>query len=62
MESDEIKDIAQETAKLSIEDDENDALKSTETTFEVGFEEYSEDNNDGIMELKVCVIFFLHFE
>jgi hypothetical protein len=53
VESDEIKDIAQRTAELSFEDDENDVSKSTEPAFDV--EEYSEDNNEGIMELKVCV-------
>ena len=59
MESDEIKDIAQRTAELSFENDENDALRSIESAIdEVEFEEYSEDNNEGIMELKVCVISF----
>ncbi len=53
MESNKINDIVQPTAELSIEDDKNDILKSTESTFE----EYSEDDDEGIMELKVCTNF-----
>ena len=55
VESEEIKDIVQQTSELLIEDDENDDLKSTEPTFGEVELEYGEDNNEGIMELKVYI-------
>ncbi|GBC10647.1 hypothetical protein RclHR1_00980024 [Rhizophagus clarus] len=51
-ESDEIKEIVQQTVELSIENDEDDVFLPTEPAFEEVDEEYSEDNNEGIMELK----------
>ncbi|CAG8504968.1 12765_t:CDS:2 [Funneliformis caledonium] len=48
MESDEVNDIVHQTLELSIEEDDNAILKTTESTFE----EYSEDDDEGIMELK----------
>ncbi|CAB4406875.1 unnamed protein product [Rhizophagus irregularis] len=51
-ESDEIKEIEQQTAELSIEEDDDDAILSTEPSFGEVDGEYSEDNNEGIMELK----------
>ncbi|CAI2167480.1 1867_t:CDS:2 [Funneliformis geosporum] len=41
-------DILHQTSELSIDEDENDILRTTESTFE----EYSEDDDEGIMELK----------
>lgn len=61
-ESDEIKEIEQQTAELSIEEDDDDAILSTEPSFGEVDGEYSEDNNEGIMELKVCSIYICYIK
>lgn len=60
MESDEFKEIEQQTTELSIEDD--DSFLSTEPSFGEVDGEYSEDNNEGIMELKVCSIYYMLYK